>query len=111
MQGFELFYALVIPFDKLVCENHGNISGDISGDINGNINAVIDKSAQKIIELILKNPKITQDEIVDKIGLSKRTVSRIIKLLKDSGGLVREGSKQNDTAIRQFCAINNKIMQ
>ena len=97
----------MIPFDKLICENHGNISGDI----NGNINAVIDKSAQKIIELILKNPKITQDEIVDKIGVSKRTVSRIIKSLKDSGVLVREGSKQNDTAICQFCAINNKIMQ
>ena len=60
----------MIPFDKLICENHGNISGDI----NGNINAVIDKLAQKIIELILKNPKITQDEIVDKIGLPKRTV-------------------------------------
>ena len=42
-----------------------------------------------ILELILKNPKITQKEMVLETGKSRRTVQRIMETLRDDKKYIR----------------------
>ena len=49
--------------------------------------------ANKIIGLILNNPKITIPEIAKKIEVTSRTIEREIKKLRESGYLVRVGGR------------------
>lgn len=70
-----------------VVANHGNI--------NGNINHSLDDYERIIVELVLKNPRIFQDCIVEKTGLSKRTISRVMKSLKEKEILIRKGANES----------------
>lgn len=81
------YINVIIPFDIDVVQNHGNINGDINGDIRG--------EEKEFIALIIQNPKITQDSLAELSGQSKRTISRIVKSLKDRDILVREGSNKS----------------
>ncbi|MFH1452403.1 MAG: winged helix-turn-helix transcriptional regulator [Armatimonadota bacterium] len=46
---------------------------------------------EKILALIKANPKITQKEIIDKTGLTRRGVEWNLKKLKNTGILKRIG--------------------
>jgi ATP-dependent DNA helicase RecG len=52
----------------------------------------IDKNARLVLSAIAENPKITQIDIANSVGLSARTVSREMKRLRDIGVLHRVGS-------------------
>ena len=49
---------------------------------------------QLIVEILEKQPKITLQEIADKIGKSLRTVKMSIKVLQESGKIERVGGKK-----------------
>ena len=49
---------------------------------------------QLIVEILEKQPKITLQEIADKIGKSLRTVKMSIKALQESGKIERVGGKK-----------------
>ena len=49
---------------------------------------------QIIVEILQKQPKITLQEIADKIGKSLRTVKTSIKVLQESGKIERVGGKK-----------------
>ncbi len=55
-----------------------------------------------IIEILRENPKITLQEVADKIGKSLRTVKTAIKVLQENGTIARSGGKKNG------CWIVNK---
>ena len=50
--------------------------------------------AGKILELILDNPTATMAEMVERLGVTKRTVEREVKQLRKTGRIERIGSKR-----------------
>ena len=73
----------------------GNNGGENGGDSDGN-NALYE---DKVLHEIRANAKVSTQKIADNIGLSKRTVERILKTLKDKGVIVREGTKNGKWVI------------
>lgn len=49
---------------------------------------------QKLLKLIVENPTETQAQYAEKLGVSKRTISRIIVKLKEQGILEQQGSRR-----------------
>lgn len=66
---------------------NGNDYGNNNGNDYGN------ESTQQVVTMMKGNPNVTIDEIVSVTGIGKRTVSRIIKELKENGIVRREGTK------------------
>ena len=52
----------------------------------------INKTAQKIIDLVISDPSITADNMANKVGVTKRAIEKNIKRLRGMGILVHEGS-------------------
>ena len=52
----------------------------------------VNRTAQKIIDLIISDSSITAENMAYKIGISKRAIEKNIKNLRDMGILVHEGS-------------------
>ncbi len=52
----------------------------------------IGRTAQKILDIVIADPSITQDKIAEKISITKRSVERQVKNLRDRGILIHEGS-------------------
>ena len=77
------------PFEY---ENKMSVNDTISDTLKYTIK--LTKNEQQILSLIIKNNKITREEIVNQTNLSDRTVSRIIKNLQDKKLILREGSKK-----------------
>ena len=61
-----------------------NQAGHGNGDING------DK--EKVLNMLIKQPSITANELAENLKVSPRKISRIIKDLRESGLIVRIGS-------------------
>ena len=49
-------------------------------------------NAEKILVLITENGQITVAELIEKVGLSERTIKRIIKQLREANKIQRLGS-------------------
>ncbi|MDR2734708.1 MAG: winged helix-turn-helix transcriptional regulator [Spirochaetota bacterium] len=69
--------------------NYGKVSAPNGDDIGA------ENSAEKILNVIAKEPKITQKNLAAKTGLSTRTVSREVKELRNSGVIRRIGSDRS----------------
>lgn len=89
------YINVVIPFDPTVQNNHGVINGNIIGDIISSINQNLTNEERAVLELLVFNPKTTQVQASAKLGISKRTISRVFSSLKDKDYIVREGSNKN----------------
>ncbi|MCD7775206.1 MAG: winged helix-turn-helix transcriptional regulator, partial [Clostridiales bacterium] len=50
--------------------------------------------AEKTLKIISENPKVTMAEIANECNVTKRTVERTIKALREQGKVVREGGKR-----------------
>ncbi len=55
----------------------------------------VEKTVVKILALIKDNPKITQKELMDQTGLTRRGIEWNIKKLKEEGLIHRVGSARN----------------
>ena len=69
----EDIFEITIPIEKVPELQVGG-----SGTQNGTQDGTQNGTQEKIIELILANPKITRKEIAEKTGLSIRTIQRIL---------------------------------
>lgn len=58
-------------------------------------NMKVSEREREVLSLIEKNSRMTVDEMATHMQISKRTVQRSIKLLKDTGMLERVGSDKN----------------
>ncbi len=78
-------------------ENYLKVLHDHREPVNGPVNELVNlsKDEKNIISLIIKNNKITQDEISKKLVLSKSTIKRNIIKLKEKGVLERIGADKN----------------
>jgi predicted HTH transcriptional regulator len=68
-------------------------TGTINGTITGTIN--YDENKIRLLDVISDNPTITYDGIASLLGMPRRTVSREMKNLQDSGLIKREGARKN----------------
>ena len=50
--------------------------------------------ANKILELVVDNPKITMAEMAERLNVAKRTIEREVKQLRETGRVERVGSKR-----------------
>ena len=47
------------------------------------------------MELLKRNPKMTQKELIEELDLSRKQVQKDMKMLQEKGLLKREGSNRN----------------
>ena len=90
---------------------NGTINESINPELGGNgtinpetgenesINGTINENHMLMLSMILHNPTITIKMMCEKTGLSKTTIHRYIKELKELGYLERIGSRKNGTWI------------
>lgn len=78
---------------------NGIDSGNNNGNNYGNENQF--DNAERILKIMKDTPQITIDQIVSDTGISKRTVSRIIKELKGKDMIRREGTKNGTWIVLQ----------
>lgn len=71
---------------------HEAINGVINGAINGAIK--LTENEQKILSAIKENPHITKSALISALGISKGTVDRTIKVLKEKNLIERIGSNK-----------------
>lgn len=60
------------------------------------VEKTVEKAVEKIFSLIRANPRITQKQIMDKTGLTRRGVEWNLKKLKDGGRIKRVGPDKGD---------------
>lgn len=56
----------------------------------------MNQTQQKILDMILENPEITQTTMAEKLDITPRAVKKNIKELVDKGLVEREGSARKD---------------
>jgi hypothetical protein len=78
---------------------NGIDSGNNNGNNYGNEHQL--DNAERILKIMKDTPQITIDQIVSDTGISKRTVSRIIKELKGKDMISREGTKNGTWIVLQ----------
>ena len=76
------FLIVTFPFAEGFMLPYGNVNGNVNGN----------EAEIGIINCIRQNPKFTLEKIAEYTGFSKRTVSRQMKTLQDSGIVKRVGS-------------------
>lgn len=82
------YINVILPFDKDVLS-----SKRIDEPVNEPVK--ISKSSIKVIDLLRKNNSYTIDELVSKLNLSRETIKRSLKLLKEKGIIKRVGSDKS----------------
>ena len=55
----------------------------------------ISRTGQRIIDIVISDPSVTAESMSDKIGISKRAIEKNIKVLRDRGILIHEGSDKS----------------
>ena len=83
------FIKVIFPFSLPV--NDGNVA---NGDNNGDISGDNQSDSNKVLLLLEKEPDITAKKMSEQTGLSTRTISRIIKELRESEVIIRRGSSR-----------------
>jgi ATP-dependent DNA helicase RecG len=66
----------------------------LNGQINGQINDHISELEQEVLSCLRDNPRMTNANLIEKIGKSQRTITRILATLKGKGLIVRVGSNK-----------------
>jgi predicted HTH transcriptional regulator len=84
---------MTLSFDRDMGDE--KIYPDAYPDADVSINVILNDKQQKILDLIRNIPKITAQEIAEKIGLSERRVYSNIKSLSDAKLIERKGSKKS----------------
>ncbi len=69
-----------------------NVGENIGENVGENVGEILNKREKEILLLISENSSITQEEIAEKLQITKRTVERNIQRLKDKNKIKREGS-------------------
>lgn len=85
------YIKCTIPFDEEVVRqiNDKNISYDVV------INTRFSNTEKKVIKVLIENPNIKSSEIATKLGVTKRTIERTLKSLKEKEIIERVGAKHD----------------
>lgn len=85
-EAFEIesdYIRCIIPFEK-----------DVLEQIN-NKNVGLNKTERKVIEYLMQNSSLTSEILVEKIGVTKKTVERVFSTLQEKRMIERVGSKRD----------------
>lgn len=52
----------------------------------------VTENSREVLEILMENPYATYEEIAGRLNVSRKTISQKIKLLKESGSIIRVGS-------------------
>lgn len=82
-------------FKMKVMKNHGTLNGTLNDTLNGTLkNDNLTDNELTLLSILLPNPSISLFNASDRMGISRRTVSRIVASLQDKGIIERKGSKK-----------------
>lgn len=73
---------------KIPCKEGCVLKSKLKSELKGEL-----KTLKTILDLIIENPKITTNTLVEKSGKSRSIVQKCIKILKEEACLDREGAK------------------
>lgn len=74
-----------------VMMNHGTLNDKLNGTLK---NDNLTDNELTLLSILLFNPSISLSDACDRMGISRRTVSRIIASLQDKGIVEKKGSKK-----------------
>lgn len=86
-----LLRRIMKKFGMKVMKNHGTLNGTFNGTLK-NDNLTDNKFT--LLSILLSNPSISLSDASGRMGISKRTVSRIVASLQDKGIVDRKESKK-----------------
>jgi predicted HTH transcriptional regulator len=66
-----------------------------NGGVSGGVNDGLNETEKSVLAVIKQNGQFTAEELAIKIGKSKRTAERTLKLLKDKALIRRQGADKN----------------
>ena len=78
-------------FGMKVMKNHGTLNDTLNGTLK---NDNLTDNELTLLGILLSNPSISLSDASDRMGISRRTVSRIVASLQDKGIVERKGSKK-----------------
>lgn len=78
-------------FRMKVMMNHGTLNGILNGTLK---NDNLTDNELTLLSILLSNPSILLSDAGDRMGISKRTVSRIVASLQDKEIVERKKSKK-----------------
>ena len=82
---------LILKTVRDIAETEKNINEKITAKITVKITA----NQQKIIDAIKENPFVTQEELVNIVGIAKLNIAKNMKKLQEAGLIKRVGADKN----------------
>ena len=80
---FEALKSALLSESKVPNRQNGGLDGGLDGSL-----------AERILSILSENNSITINQISEQLGVSKRTIEREIRSLRDSGKIIRAGGKR-----------------
>ena len=75
-----LLRRIMKKFGMKVMKNHGTLNGTLNGTLK---NDNLTDNELTLLSILLSNPSISLSDVSDRMGISRRTVSRIVASLQD----------------------------
>lgn len=90
-----LLRRIMKKFRMMVMKNHDTLNGILNGTLNGTLkNDNLTDNELTLLSILLFNPSISLSDASDRMGISRRTVSRIVALLQNKEIVERKESKK-----------------
>lgn len=86
-----LLRRIVKKFGMKVMKNHDTLNGTLNGTLK---NDNMTNNELTLLGILFSNPSISLSDASDRMGISRRTVSRIVASLQDKGIVERKKSKK-----------------
>lgn len=86
-----LLRRIMKKFRMKVMKNHDTLNGTLNGKLK---NDNMTNNELTLLGILLSNPSISLSDASDRMGISRRTVSRIVASLQDKGIVERKGFKK-----------------
>ena len=83
----EFLLGLILSTIEDILESHVKVTVNVTQKVTVN--------QQKILELIKKNPHITQNELTQAVGIARKNIVSNMKKLQEAGLLLRHGADKN----------------
>lgn len=97
-----LLRRIMKKFGMKVMKNHDTLNDTLNGILNGTLNGKLKNDNMTnneltLLGILLSNPSISLSDASDRMGISRRTVSRIVASLQDKGIVERKGFKKQES--------------
>lgn len=86
-----LLRRIMKKFGMKVMKNHGTLNGTFNGTLK---NDNLTDNELTLFSILLSNPSISLSDASDRMGIFRRTVSRIVASLQNKGIVERKESKK-----------------